>query len=404
MSLSRELAWRYSFGVKRQGFARLVSLVSIFGMGLGVAILVVVLSVMNGFSREITDRVLAVVPHVMVSNLSASGLESIAAAPEVIAYSPIVTGQVLFQANGSLTGGRVHGVDTATFASVSPWLKGLTEHLVQADQQRYAVVLSESLASRLAVQPGDRIKVTLPSLALSPFGVFPRSRSLTVVQLFSPGLNQSGPDAFVSLDSAEHLFQDTPRTWQIRLEDLWQSTKVAGVWRDAPAFADATVVDWTESQGSLFASIRMEKRMVASLLFFLVIVAAFNLIATLAMSVQSRRKDIAVLGMMGLGRQDLVKVFLWQGLFMSGVAIVVGLVAGSALAIFMPQVVAGIELLVGVKLFDPSVYFISDLPSQLKASDVAIVGFTAFLLSALASYYPALRASRIMPAEVLRYE
>ncbi|HBZ49445.1 MAG TPA: lipoprotein-releasing system transmembrane subunit, LolC/LolE family, partial [Halieaceae bacterium] len=203
---------------------------------------------------------------------------------------------------------------------------------------------------------------------------------------------------------AEHLFQDTPRTWQIRLEDLWQSTKVAGVWRDAPAFADATVVDWTESQGSLFASIRMEKRMVASLLFFLVIVAAFNLIATLAMSVQSRRKDIAVLGMMGLGRQDLVKVFLWQGLFMSGVAIVVGLVAGSALAIFMPQVVAGIELLVGVKLFDPSVYFISDLPSQLKASDVAIVGFTAFLLSALASYYPALRASRIMPAEVLRYE
>jgi lipoprotein-releasing system permease protein len=108
--------------------------------------------------------------------------------------------------------------------------------------------------------------------------------------------------------------------------------------------------------------------------------------------------------MMGLGRQDLVKVFLWQGLFMSGVAIVVGLVAGSALAIFMPQVVAGIELLVGVKLFDPSVYFISDLPSQLKASDVVIVGFTAFLLSALASYYPALRASRIMPAEVLRYE
>ena len=144
--------------------------------------------------------------------------------------------------------------------------------------------------------------------------------------------------------------------------------------------------------------------MVASLLFFLVIVAAFNLIATLAMSVQSRRKDIAVLGMMGLGRQDLVKVFLWQGLFMSGVAIVVGLVVGSALAIFMPQVVAGIELLVGVKLFDPSVYFISDLPSQLKAGDVAIVGFTAFLLSALASYYPALRASRIMPAEVLRYE
>ena len=122
MSLSRELAWRYSFGVKRQGFARLVSLVSIFGMGLGVAILVVVLSVMNGFSREITDRVLAVVPHVMVSNLSASGLESIAAAPEVIAYSPIVTGQVLFQANGSLTGGSCsrcrHGNFCERFALV----------------------------------------------------------------------------------------------------------------------------------------------------------------------------------------------------------------------------------------------------------------------------------------------
>ena len=373
-------------------------------MGLGVAILVVVLSVMNGFSREITDRVLAVVPHVMVSSLSDEGLETIASASEVIAYSPIVTGQVLFQANGSLTGARVHGIEVASFAGVSPWLKGVTQHLVQADQQRYGVVLSESLASRLALQPGDRVRVTLPSLSLSPLGVFPRSRSLTVVQLFSQGLNQSGPDAFVSLDTAEHLFQDTPRTWQIRLEDLWQSTDVAGMWRDTPAFSGATVVDWTESQGSLFASIRMEKRMVASLLFFLVIVAAFNLIATLAMSVQSRRKDIAVLGMMGLGRQDLVKVFLWQVLYMSGVAIVVGFVLGSALAVFMPQVVAGIELLVGVKLFDPSVYFISDLPSQLKASDVAIVGLTALLLSALASYYPALRASRIMPAEVLRYE
>jgi lipoprotein-releasing system permease protein len=184
---------------------------------------------------------------------------------------------------------------------------------------------------------------------------------------------------------------------------MWQAPRIARELSKGLS-SDFRVQDWTQTQGTLFASITMEKRMVGLLLFLVVIVAAFNLIATLAMSVHSRRRDIAVLGMMGLSRWSVGQIFVFQGVLMSGVAIALGLLLGTVVATFLPSIVVFIETALNFHLFDPSVYFITKLPSDIKVADLLWVGLSALFLSGLASLYPALRASRILPAEVLRYE
>jgi lipoprotein-releasing system permease protein len=407
MTLLWDLALRYSFGVQRQGFARLVSVVSIVGMTLGVVALIVVMSVMNGFSREITDRILSVVPHVFVEQTSSdpSGAEAaLKRLNGVVSTSPYLRTQALLSSGRLVSGARVMGVDARSLADVSPWLATVASQLEQARETRFGIVLSNSLAASLAVLPGDEVKMTLPDVVVSPFGVFPKTKTLRVIGVFDLSINQSSADAFVALNTAERLMRRTMDGWQVRGQDLWQAPAIARQINTALKGYGLSATDWTETQGSLFASIKMEKRMVAVLLFLVVVVAAFNLIATLAMSVQSRRKDIAVLGMMGLSQGQLSLVFLLHGLIMASAAIAVGALVGVLLASSLPDIVRFLEMGFGFKVFDPTVYFISDLPSQLLWSDVAAVVSVALLLSALASIYPALRAARILPAEVLRYE
>ncbi|MDG0979065.1 MAG: lipoprotein-releasing ABC transporter permease subunit [Halieaceae bacterium] len=407
MALLWQLALRYSFGVRRQGFARLVSSISVAGMTLGVVALIVVMSVMNGFSREITQRILSVVPHLFVEHSVEQPLEweqALRQQDGVVAVSSYLRTQALLSSGSFVSGARIMGVDTNTLADVSPWLDTVSVQLERAEHTRFGVVLSNSLAASLAVTPGDDVKMTLPDVVISPFGVFPKTKTLHVVGVFDLSINQSSADAFMTLATAERLLRRDMDGWQVRGQDLWLAPALAAQINRELNRVGLSATDWTETQGSLFASIRMEKRMVAVLLFLVVVVAAFNLIATLAMSVQSRRKDIAVLGMMGLSQSQLMVVFLLHGLLMAFVAIALGTLVGVVLAINLPGIVSLVELAFGFKLFDPTVYFISDLPSHLLWSDVFWVVAIALLLSALASVYPALRAERISPAEVLRYE
>lgn len=419
------IAWRYSFGVKRRGFARLVSILSMFGMGLGVASLIIVLSVMNGFADEITRRVLSVVPHIfIVANSDAldapsvpevkpnpgvreSGMPGvpgpIRTASGVLAATPYVRDQVLFDSGYGVSGARLMGLDPRSIEAVSPWLKTVASSLEGPTSSRFEVVLSESLSIQLGVGQGDNVKVMLPELSMSPFGMYPRTRLLRVAAVFSPGINQLSADAFVTIETAQRLFRRSFDGWQLRVEDMWQAPRIARELSNRLG-SDFRVQDWTQTQGTLFASITMEKRMVGLLLFLVVIVAAFNLIATLAMSVHSRRRDIAVLGMMGLSRWSIGKIFVFQGVLMSGVAITLGLLLGTVVATFLPSIVVFVETTLNFHLFDPSVYFITKLPSDTKVTDLIWVGLSALILSCLASLYPALRASRILPAEVLRYE
>ena len=407
MTLLWHLALRYSFGVRRQGFARLVSVISVGGMTLGVVALIVVMSVMNGFSREITERILSVVPHLFVEQSSEDSTlveHALRQQEGIVALSPYLRTQALLSSGSLISGARIMGVDTHTLATVSPWLDTVALQLEQATDTRFGVVLSNSVAANLAVMPGDEVRMTLPDVVISPFGVFPKTKTLRVVGVFDLSINQSSADAFMTLTTAERLLRRDSDGWQVRGQDLWQAPVLAKRINTNLNSLGLYARDWTETQGSLFASIKMEKRMVAVLLFLVVVVAAFNLIATLAMSVQSRRKDIAVLGMMGLSHAQLTLVFLLHGLLMASVAIVIGTLVGVVLAMNLPDIVGLAEAAFGFKVFDPTVYFISDLPSYLLWSDVFWVVGIALLLSTLASIYPALRAARISPAEVLRYE
>jgi len=272
-------------------------------------------------------------------------------------------------------------------------------------QPGFNVVLGVSLADLLDVSPGDTVEVTTPRLTVTPLGVFPRSKRLTVTGIFEVGAQPDTYQAYVSLAVGQKLLGESGKVegLQVRTVDLHKAPAVMSALGDR--LSDHFVVrDWSQTQGSLFRAVRMEKLMVSLLLLSVVAVAAFNIVSTLVMSVTEKRRDIAVLRTLGARSGEIMTIFVAHGLALAVVGVSLGAVAGVILALNIADIVAGAEALLGVKLFDPAVYFISELPATLKWTDVAAVVGAALLLSLVATLYPAWRAARIAPAEVLRYE
>ena len=277
--------------------------------------------------------------------------------------------------------------------------------LESLDEPGFNVVLGASLARILRVAPGDFVDVTVPRLTVTPMGVFPRSKRLQVSGLFEVGAQPDGYQAYVSLATGQKLLgqRDHVDGLQVRTSDLFTAPAVmAGLAAELPPGYE--VSDWSQSQGSLFRAVKMEKLMVSLLLLSVVAVAAFNIVSTLVMSVAEKRRDIAVLRTMGARASGIMIIFVAHGIGLAAVGISVGALLGTALGLNISRVTAFIENVFGVKLFDPSVYFISELPSDLQWPDVGAVVLASLLLSLLATIYPAWRATRIAPAEVLRYE
>lgn len=411
MSLLSDLILRFSFGTGQRRFTRFVAIASMLGMVLGVAALITVLSVMNGFAGELTQRLLAVTPHVLLQPLSFSLsdregrlADKLKAYPEVVAAAPYRSGRTLLRAGGQSRGVRISGSTAEGLASVT----ALPQHLIEGElgplhEQRFSIALGSGLARMLDVFPGDSVEVILPRLTVSPVGTFPRARKLTVVALFEVGAQSDVGQAFVSLETAERLFGEAgDRGLQVRLVD-----------RDlAPQFGQKVMIemggsvrvsDWTTSQGSLFAAIKMEKLTVGLLLLSVIIVAAFNLVSSLTMSVTEKRADIAILQVLGLSSDKLLWIFLGHGLLLGSIGIFVGGALGIWLSQSISEVSHWIERVTGWALFDPSVYYIGGLPSRLIWSDVVWVVGAALILSLVASAYPAWRATRIAPVEALNY-
>ena len=277
--------------------------------------------------------------------------------------------------------------------------------LESLDEPGFNVVLGASLARMLRVQSGDFLEVTVPRLTVTPLGVFPRSKRLQVTGLFEVGAQPDSFQAFVSLNSGQKLLgmRDRVDGLQLRTTDLFQAPQIIASLGDAlPGGYQAR--DWSQTQGSLFQAVKMEKVMVSLLLLSVVAVAAFNIVSTLVMSVAEKRRDIAVLRTMGARAAGIMVIFVAHGIALAAVGISVGAALGVGLALNISRVTALTERVFGVKLFDPSVYFISELPADLQWSDVGAVVLASLLLSLLATLYPAWRATRIAPAEVLRYE
>lgn len=405
---------RYSFSRKRNRFTSVIALISMLGMVLGVASLITVLSVMNGFGNELRGRILSLVAHGYVEGKAGSGgledwetLQSVVEAqPGVVAVSPYIADKVIISGANMQRGGLMTAIDPGREARVSRVTDTLVSgSLAELDDTPFAVVMGAALARMLRVQVGDRVEVTVPRLTVTPLGVFPRSKRLIVVGLFEVGAQADAYQLYVSLATGQKLLGEAGRVdgLQVRTVDLFSAPATMSALRKALP-AGTAVKDWSQTQGSLFRAVKMEKIMVSLLLLSVVAVAAFNIVSTLVMSVAEKRGDIAVLRTMGARAGSILAVFVAHGLALAMAGIGLGALFGVLLSVNIATIAAVVENALGLKLFDPSVYFISELPAELRWPDVLAVVACSLLLSLFATLYPAWRASRIAPAEVLRYE
>ncbi|EAQ97895.1 lipoprotein-releasing ABC transporter permease subunit [Congregibacter litoralis] len=412
------LGLRYGFSRQRSRFTALVSMASMLGMMLGVASLITVLSVMNGFAGELRGRILALIPHAYVELLPAQdskkGEESaratealssdLLADPRILAIAPFVRETVLFSGPYRQQGAVLTGIDISRQSALTELEDFLRVGRLEDLREDFTVILGSSMARMLGVVPGDELRIVLPQVSVTPLGLFPRSRLLTVVGLFEVGAQQDSMLAYVSLPTANRLLKTGgTRGLQLRTSDL-MTAPTLGAALDPVLQGRGVYRPWSETQGSLFRAIRMEKLTVSILLLGVVLVAAFNVVSTLVMAVTEKRRDIAVLRTMGATPGDISLIFLTQGLALALLGVMAGAAAGSLLSVYVADLVDFFERLFGARIFDPSVYFISRLPSELLWTDVLAVSAAAAMLSVLAAIYPAWRASRIAPAEVLRYE
>lgn len=412
--LSLFVGLRYTAARRGNHFISFISLVSMLGLMLGVAALILVLSVMNGFDRELRQRILGMVPHATLGAYGDEGLESWGELATVIRLEKGVAGVAPFvQAQGMLTShGRVQGVLVSGIVpEVENEVSIIGDHMQTGDTRllksgEYNIVLGELLARFLGAGVGDKVTLVLPEASVSVAGVVPRMKRFTVVGIFSVGAELDANLAYIHIEDAarlKRLQQGRVDGLRLKLDDLFQAPALSrqiALQQDRPLY----VSDWTRTHGNLFQAIQMEKRMIALLLLLIVFVAAFNIVSTLVMVVTDKRSDIAILRTMGATPASILRIFMVQGVLIGLIGTALGVGLGVTLALTVTDLVAWVEGVLGIQFLSAEVYFISYLPSELVWSDVGLITSAALLISFIATLYPAWRASRTQPAEALRYE
>jgi lipoprotein-releasing system permease protein len=416
-----QIGWRYTRAGRtgrRNGFISFISAVSMFGIALGVLALIVVLSVMNGFRKEVQDRMLSVIPHVEVASADGNALPdwratvaAIKAAPEagaqVIGAAPFIASQALItRGDDNIHGALIRGIspdDEATVTDVAAQLKNtVLKRLVPGE---WDVVLGIELANALGVREGDKVTVVLPGGQVTPAGVIPRTKRLTVVGTFNAGhFEYDSTLALVHLDDAAKLFRvEGPTGVQLRLKSQNDARRVGAQLQDALG-ANYNVRDWTRTNSNWFSAVELEKRLMFIILTLIVAVAAFNLVSTLVMTVTDKQADIAILRTLGASPRSVMGIFMVQGALSGVIGTFAGVLLGLLIAFNVGWIVAGIEALLHVTFLPASVYLISRMPSDPQAADILPIVVISLLLSFVATIYPSWRASRVQPAEALRYE
>ncbi|QQD16720.1 lipoprotein-releasing ABC transporter permease subunit [Spongiibacter nanhainus] len=393
-------------------FLSLIAWFSLLGMLLGVVALVVVTSVMNGFESELQKRVLSVVPHAYIDG-PGQALEDwqdyrqqLSELPGVNASAPYIGGKAMLSAGGEMRGVNLYGIAPDAERQVSK----ISEHIVGGSYlsesgPAYGIVLGDILSRRLRLSVGDTVTVILPKVTVTPFGLFPREKAFTIVGIFSAGAQTDSTTAFIRLEDAQRLYQTGSAVQGLRVQfnDMFAApAKLSDVLAILPDGASG--VDWTESQGSLFRAVKLEKQMVRLLLLFIVLIAAFNIVSILSMAVANKRGAVAVLRTMGATPMNIMAIFVVYGMTTGVLGLGLGLLIGLPLATHVGEVVALLENLLGLHVFDPQVYFITRIPSLIRWQDIAFISVFSLVLSLLATLYPAWRGSRVQPAEALRYE
>ena len=400
---------RYTRAKRRNHFISFISLTSIIGLMLGVAVLITVLSVMNGFDRELKNRILGMIPHATINSREPFHnwqklAEFAKKNPQVMAVAPYTQLQGMLTANGQVTGAMISGVDPQYEKQVSivekHMQKGSLDNL-QADG--FGIVLGETLALNLGLQVGDKMTLVLPEAAVSPAGVIPRFKRFTVVGVFKVGADVDGLLAYIHISDAGKMLRigDQVQGVRLQLHDSFESRPVLmNLLKQLPDYFYGN--DWTQTHGNLFSAIQMEKAMMGLLLLLIVAVAAFNIVSSLVMVVTDKKADIAILRTLGASPQTITRIFMVQGAVIGLFGTLGGVLLGITIALNISDFMTWIEHITGQSLFDA--YFVNYLPSELKWSDVLGVSFISALLSFLATIYPARKAAQVQPAEALRYE
>ena len=404
---------RYTRARQRSRFISFISLVSVIGIALGITVLITVLSVMNGFQREVRTRILSVASHIQISGPANSLADWRAVAdkasqnPEVVAAAPYVTAQGLLSSGGTVRGAYIRGIIPEAEEKVADLAKHMASGSLGALKGgEFGIVLGIELARALSVAVGDKVVLIAPQGQVTPAGIMPRLRQFTVVGIFSVDHYEYDSGlGLVDLQDAQTLYRMGEQVSGVRLKlkDLFNATRVSRELAQSLG-PDAYITDWTRLNANFFRAVDIEKRMMFLIVFLIIAVAAFNIVSSLFMAVKDKQADIAIMRTLGASPGSVMKIFLIQGTLIGLMGTLAGIAGGIALAVNVDVVVPFIENLFGFKFLSKDVYQISDLPSELRMADVLLTAFFSFVVSMLATIYPSYRAAKINPAEALRYE
>jgi lipoprotein-releasing system permease protein len=422
MSILKNLPYEWLVGLRytragkrssRNSFISFISLISMAGIALGVAALIIILSVMNGFQKDVTDRMLSVLAHVEIYNKD-GGLQDWQAQEQAVLKNPHVKGAAPFS---PMQAGLMHGNDGLRPAFVRGVLPDQepkvsdVERNIQAGSfndlraGEFGIVLGVDLARSLQASVGDKVTMILPQGTVTPAGMVPRMRSFTVQGIFHAGHQEfDSTMAFVHLQDAQRMLRmDAPSGLRLRLDDMHKAPQVADELKKVLP-SNLEVRDWSKLNATWFAAVQTEKRMMFIILTLIIAVAGFNLVSTLVMTVTDKQPDIAILRTLGASPASIMKIFVIQGALVGLLGTALGVAGGVAVALNIDVIVPFIEHLLGVQFLSKDIYYISTVPSDMRWPDVAKIGALSVALAFLATLYPSRWAARVNPAEALRYE
>ncbi|WP_367065822.1 lipoprotein-releasing ABC transporter permease subunit [Oryzisolibacter sp. LB2S] len=417
MQIPYELAlgWRYTRAgraTRRNGFISFISGVSMLGIALGVAALIIVLSVMNGFQKEVRDRMLSVVSHIEIFAPGGAALPDLErtlaearANPHVIGAAPFVAAQALLARGEDMKGVLVRGIDPAREGEVTDLAAENVQGLKALVPGEFRVILGAELAQQLGVRPGDAVTLIAPSGQVTPAGVLPRLKQMTVAGTFHSGhYEYDSALVLMAHQDAERIFRlEGPTGVRLKLKNLHEAPEVTQQLARSLS-GDLLIRDWTQQNKTWFAAVQLEKRMMFIILTLIVAVAAFNLVSTLVMTVQDKRADIAILRTLGASPQSIMGVFVVQGAMVGVIGTLAGLLLGLGIAFNIDVIVPAIERALHTNFLPKDIYLISRMPSDPQSSDIVPIAVISLILAFVATLYPSWRASRVNPAEALRYE
>ena len=410
---------RYTRAKRKNHFISFISLTSMIGIALGVAALIVVLSVMNGFQKELRTRILGVASHLEITgnNNQLSDWQQVttysAKQPHVLASAPYIMAQGMLSYDQGVQGAIIRGVLPVAEDKVADLGRNMkVGQLADLKAGEFGIILGADLAYNLGAQVGDKVVVMAPQGQFTPAGVVPRLKQFTVVGLFQVGMYEYDAGlALIHMEDAAKLYRmgDSVSGVRLKLDDLFGAPDIAAIMAaqlnvNASATGQYYVSDWTRQHANFFKAVQMEKRVMFIILTLIVAVAAFNIVSTLVMAVTDKRADIAIMRTLGASPASIMSIFIIQGALIGVIGTALGAVFGIVVALNISTIIPFIEGLFHVQFLSKEVYAISDLPSDLIWSDVIVIVMMSFLLSLIATLYPSWRASKINPAEALRYE